>query len=131
MPEPKAEVGAVSCSSAWLQPWRVGAWSQLELNPFDATDLLREQKSLILSCNAPPGTLGPLQKKAEVVPCMECPMGYDFGTDGRAHQCRPYPACDAKCETCQVLPNRPFSSGTCDACVSYGCDPNSNRCSCG
>ncbi len=132
MLKPSGERAVASCESAWSQPWRVGAWSQLDLNAFDSTDLLQEQRSLVLYCEAPLGVLGPSQKEAQVVPCMECPQGYDFSEPRGVFQCRPSPSCNTqRCETCQVLSNRPFSSGTCDSCVSYGCDPNSNRCSCG
>ena len=121
-----------SVASSWLQPYKSGA--ELALNPFDTAKRPERQSP---SCSAQLGTLGPEQKEAQVVPCADCPMGYDFGPGGPgaaggagALQCRAYPACAAPCTTCQVLPNRPFGSGSCDACISYGCDPHSNRCAC-
>lgn len=120
------------CNASWRQPWQIGGWSQLDLQPFDSTDILSEQRSLIPSCMAPLGTLDPTQTEARVVPCPACPQGYELGPNGRSMQCRPTPECNTnKCQTCQIQSTQPFFTGSCDACISYGCDPNSNRCSCG
>lgn len=119
------------CNEAWEQPWNLGDWSQLDLSPFDSTDILKHQRSLVPFCSAPLGTLGPLQQKPLIVPCLDCPQGYDLGSDGHTLQCRPSGYCNANtCKTCQIQTTQPFFTGSCDACISYGCDPNSNRCSC-
>lgn len=135
-PSPGVQAAAakpeLSCNSTWSQPWQIGEWSQLGLNPFDETSLLQEQRSLVTFCEAPLGTLGPLQTEARIVPCLACPQGYEFGEDRTALRCRPTPDCSAqKCTTCQIQSTQPYFTGSCDACITYGCDPNSNRCSCG
>jgi hypothetical protein len=120
-----------SGSETWSQPWNIGDWSQLELNSFDRTPLLEKQRSREPLCRAPLGSLGPTQSEARVVPCGACPQGYEFDAKREALQCRPEPLCTAeKCTTCQVQQSMPHVTGSCDACVEYGCDPNSNRCSC-
>jgi hypothetical protein len=113
-----------SVASSWARPWSGGA--EPALGPFDAADRLERRSPY---CGAQLGALGPEQTEARVVPCADCPMGYELGAG--ALRCRPYPACAAPCTTCQIHPNRPFASGSCDACISYGCDPHSNRCACG
>lgn len=119
------------CNSAWEQPWNIGGWSQLGLGPFDSTDLLQHQSSLVPFCTAPSGTMGPLQQEPILVPCLSCPQGYELGLDRQSMQCRPSGYCNAaKCEACQIQTTQPFFTGSCDACISYGCDPNTNRCSC-
>ena len=131
-PQPHAAFHA-SCDAAWSQPWSRGAFSGLPLNPFDDAEELKQQQSLVTFCEAPLGTLGPLQTRAEVVACSHCPQGYELG-DGARHnlRCRPTPTCNVEaCKTCQLQPSQPFFTGPCDMCISYGCDPNSNRCSCG
>uniref|UniRef100_A0A6C0C0R3 Uncharacterized protein n=1 Tax=viral metagenome TaxID=1070528 RepID=A0A6C0C0R3_9ZZZZ len=119
------------CNSAWGQPWNIGNWSQLGLGPFDSTDLLQHQRSLVPLCIAPSGTLGPLQQETSVVPCLSCPQGYELSSDRQTMQCRPSGYCNAaECEACQIQTTQPYFTGSCKACISYGCDPNSNRCSC-
>ena len=121
---------AASCASTWGQTRQVGDWSQLKLSPLDDTDVLGQEESRVLHCAAPLGTLGPSQEQPLVVPCAVCPQGYEFG-EARRLQCRPVPDCSAAaCTTCQIDPMQPFFTGSCDACISYGCDPFSNRCSC-
>lgn len=121
---------SVSCASAWGQTWNVGDWSLLGLSPVDETNVLRQEQSRVLHCAAPLGTLGALQEQPLVVPCAACPQGYEFAETGGL-QCRPAPDCSAaQCTTCQIDPMQPFFTGSCAACIDYGCDPFSNRCSC-
>ena len=121
---------AASCASAWEQTWKVGDWSLLRLSPLDDTHVLGQEESRVLHCAAPLGTLGPLQEQPLVIPCAACPQGYEF-REARSLQCRRAPDCSAAaCTTCQIDPMQPFFTGSCEACISYGCDPFSNRCSC-
>ena len=121
-------VGA-SLNEVWTHAWQGGGGPLLELNPFDTSYPLEDQRSLVTYCAAPLGTLGPQQKLPLVVSCSECPQGYVLGESSL--ECRPAGFCDTRsCETCQIQRSNPFYTGACDACVSFGCDPNSNRCSC-
>ena len=117
-------------NAAWKQPWTLGDWSQLALSPFDETSLLTEQQSHVHVCDAPMGTLGSQQAEDTKVPCTDCPQGYEFGPT--ALRCRPVPDCPTAqaCSVCQIQATQPQNTGPCSMCVSYGCDVNSNRCSC-
>lgn len=127
----KLDPSVASCNATWEQPWQIGSWSQLGLNPFDETALLQHQQSLAPYCVAPLGTLDPLQQEPRILPCMSCPQGYELNDKTGALTCRPAPTCNANaCTTCQIQSNQPYYTGPCEMCVSYGCDPNSNRCSC-
>lgn len=115
--------------SAWAEPWQIGGWSDLAIEPFDATEVLARERSLVQFCTAAPGIVS---ARSQIIPCGDCPSGHVLGLDGGL-VCRETPVCrsDADCgQNCQLQPEQPFISGSCDACVDYGCDATSRRCSC-
>jgi hypothetical protein len=108
-----------------------GLARNLDLEPFDADDLVRRSESLVTYCTAFPRTLQPKQDQTTVVPCDECTYGF---SDARsALTCNQSPLCNATedCKTCQFSPlsTAPNVLVPCDTCISKVCGMNGN-CQC-
>ena len=120
-------------ASTWRHPWVPGGSDGLSLSPLDNTFPLKRELAHVPMCTAPVGSLGVLQSQTQTLPCAACPQGYGLGADGSdALECTQTPDCPGSggCSTCQIDPQNPFYAGPCSACIDYGCNPHSNRCSC-
>ena len=76
--------------------------------------------------------------RGRVTECAACPYGYELPARGPSFaagagplRCRPTAACDkGACTQCVQSALTPWLIGTCDACIEYGCNPDTGRCAC-
>ena len=120
---------AGTCEAAYARPWQLGAWKDTDLNPFDDVKLLEREQSTLEWCQTEDG---------RVTECAACPYGYELPARGPSFaagagplRCRPTAACDkGACTQCVQSALTPWLIGTCDACIEYGCNPDTGRCAC-
>lgn len=121
-----------TCSSALVHPWQIGSWTNTALNPFDNINLLGKEASDIRWCGQK-RTDKQGQAQVEVTPCSDCPNGYKVGlADSGPLMCRDPPVPDQKgmCTECRQSVLQPWVVGTCDACITYGVNPENGTCAC-
>ena len=127
-----------TCATANVPAYNLSTFDDgLNLGPFDNTYPSQQALGETSFCEAPLGTLSPMQQKAEVVPCSQCPLGFDLGQSvgrdlGNSMTCRPLPLCNNKqCDLCQLDAEHFWVVGPCDMCTSGGsCNSLTGRCQC-
>jgi hypothetical protein len=121
-----------TCSSALVHPWQLGEWTDTAINPFDNVNLLGREISDLRWC----GKKGvDLEGKSTmgVVECSTCPIGYKVALNDKGPlMCRDDPVPDKQgvCTECRQSVLTPWVVGTCDACISYGTNPQNGTCVC-
>ena len=124
---PPPETG--TCASALEKPIRLGAWTNTDLEPFDDVKLLDREISEMRWCvdRAAPGA------PPEIRECAACDYGYKLPQSGVGPlECRGNAACGDKggCKDCVMTALTPWLMVPCESCISYGCSPETGRCSC-
>lgn len=121
-----------TCSAALVHPWQLGVWTNTALNPFDDVDLLGREISDLRWCGRK-GADAQGKPALSVVECSTCPNGYKVGlSDFGPLMCRDEPVPDkaGACTECRQSVLQPWVVGTCDACISYGINPQNGTCVC-
>ena len=121
-----------TCSSALVHPWKIGSWTNTALSPFDNVDLLGREASDVRWCGQKQSD-GTGNLQVVPTPCSDCPNGYKVGfNDAGPLMCKDPPVPDQKgaCTTCRQSALTPWVVGTCDACISYGVNPENGTCAC-
>jgi hypothetical protein len=122
-----------TCSSALVHPWELGSWTDTAINPFDDINLLGREISDLRWCGIKGEDLQG-NPTMGVVECSSCPVGYKVAFNDKGPlMCRDKPVPDAKtgaCTQCSQTVLQPWVVGTCDACISYGVNPQNGNCVC-
>jgi hypothetical protein len=121
-----------TCSSALVHPWQLGTWTDTAMNPFDDVNLLGREISDLRWCGIK-GADSQGKPSLGVVECSSCPVGYKVALNDKGPlMCRDEPLPDQKgnCTECRQSVLQPWVVGTCDACISYGTNPENGTCVC-
>ena len=119
--------------SLFLQPpfTPSGLARNLDMEPFDASNLDRRAESLVTYCIALPHSIDSKQDQTTVVRCDQCSFGYSNAAS--ALVCNPAPRCQSakNCSWCQfsAMVTAPNVLVPCETCVSKTCGMNGN-CQC-
>jgi len=119
-----------TCASALEKPIQLGNWTNTKLEPFDDAELLSREISEMRWCVDKPEKPGgpPVVKE-----CAACDYGYQLPKGGVGPlECRGDAACGSSggCKDCVMTALTPWLIVPCESCISYGCSPETGRCSC-
>ncbi len=125
-----------TCKGALKSPYTVDSNAvHLSIDPFDYVNLEQHFQSTVRNCVAAPFDLRTDQKGLEVVPCSECPLGFQEVPGINSLMCSPSafekaPGNAEMCTTCQFRYDQPgMPDVPCDVCMDSRVSP-SGTCLC-
>ena len=126
-----AKLPQSTCSSSWTPAY---AWNpyynEVELQPFDSTNLRKQEESLLTQCTAAPFSLGHTQEDPTTVDCDMCPAGWSLTPSGLACRGGADICSDKKCKDCQQSMLEWHVTSDCEMCIGDPVCNSDGKCSC-